>query len=205
MDPEELFSLLAKNKTISEQELYKLASFLNEIDLSDDNQLFCYDDIYEYLVVIGKSKQKKFRFALERFLHCKDSLTVSLVLEILCLKWEDIDDYLELIIGFALGCPWDEDEDVRQMAIKILGEYLFKNKSTCSLPSNNRQIISLLFSIFDNPLVPQWTRQSAYFALCRAAGKKWEEVPPECSVLNFEQECEKIDQNMLKHLREVSL
>ena len=114
------------------------------------------DDIYSLVLVVGRAKVTKFRHLIAAFLDRDDPLTVSLVLEVLCLEWKETAEYLERVISFALGVPWDVEGDVRQTAIKVIGEYLKSvipaapGSSAVALTPANQHVLSLLIHLFDD-------------------------------------------------------
>ena len=101
------------------------------------------------------------------------------MLEILCLKWGGTDLYVERLMHFAIGVPWDGDGDLRQTACKILGSYICSFaagvRSACE---NTRRkvcgIRELLRSLAQDPESDEELRATASAALLKAEseGKK---------------------------------
>jgi hypothetical protein len=92
-----------------------------------------------------------------------------LALQILGNFWDDAERYMTQIEQFLKGVSWDEDEHVRQMAISVAGEYLRSHLRP--------DLLLQLIHIFENPEEEQLTREGAYFALARAVGKDWNQLP----------------------------
>ena len=112
------------------------------------------------------------------------------------MEWDRFEDYLERIISFAVGVSWDEDEDVKQSAIRILGEYLASGLSLeagresnrdleITLSDDQREVVLFLLRTFFDRTLESWTRQSAYCALLRASGVRAQGLPNDCVMLDF--------------------
>lgn len=204
-DPEKLLLDINEGKTLSAGELSTIAAVLVDQSKKILTRDFSVDDVYSYLLVLGRAKCFEYGHVLESFLDVEDPLTVALVLEILCLDWGKSEEYLERVINFALGASWDEDEDVRQTALKILGEYLYEKlpkQQKGDVPTVIRQVLELLYSTFCDEDAEQWSRKSAYTALCRARKKKPEQLPAECSLLSFEPQSPDIDWEVIRQIED---
>lgn len=214
MDPEKLLLKIGTGKKLSEEECAHVVEQLQSVDTEDLGRKLSVDDVYSYLVVLGRAKLFQHRNLLERYLETRDPLTVALVLEMLCLDWKFVEQYIERVVNFALGVAWDNEDDVRLMALKILGEYLQQaalspgqdKKKLASTRSKECQtidlyVLELLFSVFDDEEISAWTRQAAYSSLCRAAGKAWDEIPGECVQIDFGDQSSDLDREMLASLR----
>ncbi len=207
MDPEKLLLQISNGKTLSPEEVEELIHLLEGAAVGDElRRDISLDDVYSYLVVLGRAKCTRARHVLERYLEMRDPLTVALVLEVLCLEWGFTEEFLERVVNFAVGVAWDYDEDVKQTALKILGEYLLtslrsrKENDGAMLPREQR-VIDLLFTTFDDQAGKIWCRQAAYFALCRAGGLSWEELPGECTSLDFSSRKGEVRYDVLDRLR----
>lgn len=209
IDPDELLLGISRGEALEQETEEAIAGLFQAALNPGKGRSPSVDDVYAYITVIGKAKLTSFRVILERFLDTQDPLTVALVLEILCLDWQAAEDYLERVISFALGASWDSEDDVRQAALRILGEYLAAGLAAEVLEAKKqaknpekivhcRRVLELLLATFDDAETEQWVRQRAYFALCRAAGKSEEELPSECVPLDFE---DGVDKPMLEHVR----
>ncbi len=200
LDPERLLKKAASGRKLSTEELRlvvrQLKTFLrNE---KTNKPKLSLDDVFTLLVILGKIKARESRNTLELFLEARDPLTVAKALEVLTLEWGETEDYLERVIHFALGTSWDHDDEVRQSALKILGEYLtavqqdkviLSRKEQRSKQRVNpdlvRQIARLLLKNFEQQDRPYLTRHAAYLALCRAAGLAEEELPAQCRFIDL--------------------
>ena len=122
MDLDKLTAQLSRGRQLSDEELKNLVLFLEK---PGGGPSLSFDRVYSCLYILASTGNLEYRGLLETFLDCKEAQTVSLVLEILCPKWGGTDLYVERLLHFALGVPWDPDGDLRQTACKILGEYLY--------------------------------------------------------------------------------
>lgn len=128
-------------------------------------------DRYTLLHILGRSGDTAYRPLVESFLICKaDPMLSRLALQILCDYWGYSELYLERVREFVNGVSWDTEEDVRQIAIAIVGEYLRAH----SEPALLRELLT----IFENEGESQSMREAAYFALSRATGREWTQIPP---------------------------
>ena len=202
VDPVNLLVKLNSGGVISGDELKGVAALLREDDDSSLGDNVSFDDAYSLILVLGRAKAVQYRSLIERYLNCDDAFTVSLALEVLCLEWQGAEDYFERLIQFALGVSWDSEDDVRQGAIKIIGEHLrgVIEKKQPGLRDFDRRMLELLIATMKDQSIDPSTRQSAYFALCRTAGKSWEEIPSEFHQLDFSENSTDIDWKMLAQL-----
>lgn len=197
-DAESILYRLGTGAFVDEQELERVAYTLESIAKDATALTTSIDDVYTYLLVLGRAKADKYRQLFERYLDCGDPFTVAFVLETLCLDWEQTETYFEYVLRYAVGVSWDEEEDVKLSAIKILGEYLrkvFKDWMSRDIPidgilarlgKSDLDVVGLLASTFSDSMAEHWTRQGAYCAMCRAAGKEWSDLPSECMMLNLD-------------------
>lgn len=195
MDPEKLLNEINKGKGISEEVLKEVIELLE----GDSLDSLSPDDVYSYVSILGVADAKNCMHVLDKFLDYKDPLTVVKVLGILCESWDCTEDYLERVIAFALGVSWDEEEDLRQAALGILGEYLYKTTSIDVEQKKN--LIELLDSVFSDKDVDIFSRIAAYRALCRSAKWNWEKIPAECLIIDVEVGSKDIDWKMLESLK----
>lgn len=202
MEADKLLLKINSGGNLSHEEVEEVASLL-KISIEDRKKLvlLSVDDIYCMLLVLGRNKNEDYRHLLTQYLEYDDPLTVSQVLEILCLDWKETEEYLERLINFALGTSKDSEEDIRQTSIKILGEFLFTKKlENQSQATSTLKVLELIFSIFEDEDCDQWTRQRAYYSLLRATGNDWADIPSECKMLDFSKGSIDVDWNKLSQL-----
>ncbi len=201
MDPEKLLLDLSSGHELSDGQLDEVVEVLELALLDNHLRKPSVDDLYSLLVVLGKAGAEEKRSIVEKYLDFEDPLTAAKALEILCLDWKATDDYIERVINFAVGVNWDYDEDVKQVAIKILGEFLSElNSKPGGLEIKKAQVLEFLLSVFHEKKHEVWTRKTAYCALCRAGGKSNEELPAECKMLDMSAGSNDIDWEMINYL-----
>jgi len=110
-------------------------------------------------------------------------MLTALALQILCLFWGLSDDYIAEVKKFIVGSEWDDNDDVRLQCIGIAGEYL-KSKE-------DNELLIRLINIYEDTSDFESVRGSAYFALARAQGKNWDELPPTTRILDFDKDIDK--------------
>lgn len=207
MEAEELLLRVNSGEALSERELREVAEQLELVDSPEIIRKPSYDDAYSLLLVLSRARAKQYRHIVERFLNSEDSITVSLVLETLCLDWQETEAYLERVVHFALGDSADGEDDIRQTSIRILGEYLAETRlaTTRELAARaedrRRQILMLLLSYVEDDMTDTVTRTASYRALLRAAGFKDLDIPSPFSQLDFAQNSEDIRWDIVSEFR----
>lgn len=127
-------------------------------------------DPYNALLIIGRAGARQHRQLVERYLESsKDPMLARLALQILCRYWGLTEEYLIQIENFILKVEWDEDDDVRLMAIDCAGSFLVNKKVS--------QLLLLLLKIFRDSDERQIVREAAYCSLALAMGKQPNELP----------------------------
>ena len=206
IDPEKLLVQLNSKEEVSEEDLAEVARLLEISASGETPRELSLDDIYALLLVLGRAKRYEYRYLLEQELERQDPFTVVLVLELLCLEWGNIEAYDARVLHYAFGVSWDEEGDVRTCSLKVLGEHLFNvlpTKPDSKVSSLDKQIIDLLLATLADEDEDPWLRQQAYFSLCRARKKDWEEIPCEQVLMDLGKESKDIDDEVLSYLREV--
>lgn len=152
----------AKRGKLTAQEISAVVGELQRPDSSKDR--------YTLLHILGRSGATAYRRLVEQFLECREEpMLARLALKILCDYWTGTAQYIPKILGFLRGLDGDEESDVRQIAISIVGEYLRNNPE----PEFLRELIH----IFGNEENEQTIREDAYIALARAMGRDWNQLP----------------------------
>jgi hypothetical protein len=128
-------------------------------------------DQYDWLLILGRAEATRYRALVERFLESPDDpMLARLALQVLCRYWDLGASYKDVLMRFARGVPWDEDDDVRLMAIDCLGEVLRVGP--------DRQPLAYLFQLFESEEERQIVRETAYSAMARAMGTPTAKLPP---------------------------
>lgn len=188
LDADKMLVELNSGGKLSGETLAKVASYLEAIDLSEAAGLDL-DNMYALLLVLARAHSYEHGYLFEKFFELHDAMTAIMILETLCIDWDKTEEYMEHVLRFALGAAWDEDEDVRQFALKIIGEHvralMMKDSLSSSQQHHAKRMVELVLRTFEDESQDNWVRQAAYRALGRIAMKDWEELPAECSVPNF--------------------
>jgi len=210
MDPEKLLVKVGLGKPLTAAESAEILDALKNLNVQSLSKAGIVDEVYALVHLVSKADLRQSAYLIERYLESKDPLLVSLVLETLCLEWELSAAYLERVMSFALGESWDYDEDVRQAALKILGEHLRKQlratesdgkKPLTWFDETPKHALEILFSILEDSSLEALTRRAAYCALCRASGKSYDELPAEYTQIDFGEESSDLDRDMLRRLK----
>jgi hypothetical protein len=93
------------------------------------------------------------------------------------------DRYQVQIEEFVAGVDWDSDGDVRQVALSAAGELLRSQP--------RMHLLRLLQLVFESPDERPLIRQGAYFALARAAGRSWDELPSASRRMDLEKDVDR--------------
>ena len=210
MDPEKLLVKVGLGKPLTGAETDEILDTLKNLNVQSLSKAGIVDEVYALVHLVSKANVRQSAYLIERYLESKDPLLVSLVLETLCLEWELSAAYLERVMSFALGESWDYDEDVRQAALKILGEHLRKQlratepdgkKPHTWFDETPKHALEILLGILEDDSLENLTRRAAYCALCRAAGKEYDELPAEYVQIDFSAESKDLDFEMIAKLR----
>jgi hypothetical protein len=129
-------------------------------------------DPYGALFALGRSWAIEHRPLVERYLDgSKGVMLARLALFVLCENWNLSADYRGVITEFVAGVPWDDENDVRILAIDIAGS-LLKTEPDLRLL---RLVVEMYNDRSEPP--PQLMRAAAYLALAKAAGRTYNEMP----------------------------
>jgi len=85
-----------------------------------------------------------------------------------------------LFVGFIHAQPWDEQGQVRLLALRLAGEYLREG--------SDRDLLELLLGVFRDPEEERSAREAAYRALARAVGRDHDELPSAAREIDLEAE-----------------
>jgi hypothetical protein len=129
------------------------------------------EDPYEYLLAIGRAGAKQYRGLVESFLNAsEDPMLARLALQILCRYWDLSDQYLPQIRRFVDKVDWDEEDDVRLIAISCAGSLLAQRPC--------KPLLASLLRIFRDPDESQTVREVAYCAMAESTGVPILKLPP---------------------------
>lgn len=158
----------ARSRRLTTAEVESLVAALEDPDFDGDR--------YSVIHALGKGAPPTARVLLEHELEDPtDPMVARIALQTLCSFWGLSDLYRDEVLRFLTGVEWDEDRDVQQMAASIAGEML-RN-------AHDAQLLRVLLELFDNTGDEDVLHADAYFALCRAMGRDWSDLPPAGKVL----------------------
>lgn len=164
----------AKDGTISAAEIKEAAEVLRLRGSSGR-------DPYTLIHILGASGAVRYKELVAGYLNEKDDpMLARIALQVLCSHWNMTAQYRDEVAAFIRGVEWDIDEVVRLAAVSIAGEWLRS--------SRDKTLLALLFDVFATVTNSSIVRQEAYFALARAYGKNWNELPPASRAMNPEKD-----------------
>lgn len=137
------------------------------------------DALYTLIHILGRAEAIKYRSKIEPFLDYPENPLISqIALKSLCTYWGLTEEYLEELKMFINGVEWDDFDDVRISAIGIAGEYLRLSLD----PDLLHTLINLFENLKTNTLInnadnTQLVRSCAYYAIARAMGKDYDQIP----------------------------
>lgn len=183
-EPSEILAGLSSGETIEDEETKELTARLSALLTSQNPDHWDFDEIYEVCIVLGRLRAPLATPLFEKLLDAQEAMTVSLVLSILCQDWNQGEYYLERVLTFAVGSVWDEEQDVQEKAIEILGELLarrfFEQKKVVKPTAMTIRVMDLLWQLFRSSEETPVVRQAAHVAILKTMAAKqheeWEKV-----------------------------
>ena len=127
-------------------------------------------DPYDALLIIGRAGAIQYRYLIVKYLNARDNpILTRLALMIICRYWKLTAEYKNVLEVFVRKVEWDDDDDIRVLAISITGSLLATQP--------DRHLLELLIGIFRDSSEPQLIREVAYCALAEASGRTPAELP----------------------------
>jgi hypothetical protein len=127
-------------------------------------------DRYTLIYIIGRALATSQEELVAIYLNCpEDPMLARIALQTLCSFWGKTPRYLAYVRRFMCGVDWDTEDDVRQIAISIAGEYVRKTWDD--------GLFQELLDIATNEDSFPWIRQFAIQALARTMGDEWPDIP----------------------------
>jgi hypothetical protein len=127
-------------------------------------------DEYDLLLVLGRSEAKEYKDVVERYLQAShDPMLAKLSLQVLCRYWGLASEYEDELEKFISWVDWDEEEDVRLMAIGCVVD-LYKKKE-------NPKLLKYVYDVFKDDSEDEITRGAAYETLALVSGKSVNDLP----------------------------
>jgi hypothetical protein len=144
-------------------------------------------DVYALLYTLGRGGGLAYRDLVEQFLQSEENPSLaSLSLRILCSYWNNTSQYIDRVLEFLRGVPWDEYRECRLAAIGIAGEHIRVSPQT--------EFLQELMNIYEDENENRLLRKAAYRALARGMGRGWKEIPSAARSFDL---TEDIDQTVL--------
>lgn len=143
-------------------------------------------DEYDLLLILGRSEAKEFIDVMEKYLNASyDPMLAKLSLQILCRYWGLANEYEDELEQFIRGVEWDEEEDVRLMAIGCVVDLYRKKQSP--------KLLKYVYDVFKDDKEDEITRGAAYETLALISGKSLNDLP---QPMNFNIASD-VDENVL--------
>jgi hypothetical protein len=128
-------------------------------------------DAYTLIHILGCARATQYEKLVQRFLNSPSDPTVArIALQTLCNYWGKAGNYRAEVLAFLRGIAWDVDDEARLAALSIAGEFL--------RISFEGSLLEEVIRVWENEKHSPIVRQAAYFALSRARGANWNELPP---------------------------
>jgi hypothetical protein len=139
-------------------------------------------DPYTLLHIIGRAMDTSHEDLVVSYLECpEDPMLSRLALQILCDYWGLMSKYISYVRKFLSGVEWDVEDDVRQIAASIAGEFV---RTT----TWDRDLFRALLDIATNEDDLPEMRVTAIVSLSRALGYGWDDIPSITSKTNPDDE-----------------
>lgn len=170
MNPGQLLDR-AKSRLLTRAEISQVAAALADPKPGDD--------AYTLIHILGTAGAIQHEDLVGKYLHSpSDPMTARIALQTLCNDWAKVGDYRAELLTFVRGVDWDPDDEVRLAAISIAGELL--------RTSTDKSLLAAVMDIWTSAEHSPVLRQAAYFALARARGADWKDLPPASRLLNLD-------------------
>ncbi len=160
----------AKSGTITDSEVNDIVRALTARDPTRD--------LYTLIHILAYTKATQHEPLVANFLDFqRDPMVARIALSTLCRHWEMYGKYLDATVRFARGVAWDSENDVRLLALSLLGD--------AYLTVRRGEALTVLLEVLADSSEEPVLRQAAYFALAVASGKKVTELPPASRLMDL--------------------
>ncbi|MGH7426414.1 MAG: HEAT repeat domain-containing protein [Candidatus Methylomirabilales bacterium] len=159
---DEILDKAVEHRHLSPEELEMVKSELLDPETSEDRS--------NLLHILGHVGNPSMVPIVEGYLDWReDPYVAAMALQVLCDSWGLYDEYRHVLIRFMRRVPWDEDEEVRNMAISCAGESLRERRDP--------ELALVLMDMAQDESEEELTRSWAMRALARGAGFSYNEMP----------------------------
>ncbi len=118
-DGESILLALSKGATLTADEIESIKFYLEYSKKQPKNKRSL-EEIYLILTVLNKANNPELHYIVEQFLDFQDPIVAAFALEILVKKWGVYQDLHERLVKFALGMPWDREQDLRETTLECI-------------------------------------------------------------------------------------
>jgi len=147
-------------------------------------------DAYDLLLILGRAGATQHKNIVEKYLNTPDdSMLARLALQILCRYWGLAKEYEIFLEQFVRGVDWDDEEDVRLMAITCAADIL--------KDEDKPVLLSIIFDVFNDEDEDDITRGAAYETLAIVSGVSVIDLP---QPLHFDLKND-VDQNVINKIK----
>ena len=127
-------------------------------------------DEYDRLLILGRANAIEYRPLVEKYLDSPDDpMLARLAVQILCRYWGLASEYSDVLERFIRKVPWDEEEDVRVMAVSCCDVLLAK--------PDFKHLLEYIYELFQDESECSILRQAAYCAIAISVGKLPSDLP----------------------------
>ena len=147
----------AKERTLTRAELDEVAAQLSA-EQSPTRR-------YKLLLTLGRGGDAHYRDVVDALLRANDPEISRLALDILIRYWRLGPDYIETLLSFMAGVPWDNFGSVRSAAIGNAGAFLAEQ--------TDPRLLARLIELSTDRSAPDEERAAAIFALGKSLHDPW--------------------------------
>lgn len=122
------------------------------------------------LAILGETRKFEYKKILEKFLVYPEEPMISRSVAIILFQdWGIADQYSPYIKEMMKGASWDQDEQVRLIALRVGGQ-LFRD-------TKDKEFLKILIDVFENKVVDMITRGCAYAEIAECTGVLPQDLP----------------------------
>jgi hypothetical protein len=133
-------------------------------------------DPYELLSMVARFRASELEDEVQRFLAApEDPGVAAKALQVLTIDLNKAPAYRDFVLAFGSGVDWDDEDDVRLIALSVAGEMYRRNPDPDLLA-----VLITAATAAERPLI----RDVALEALARALGAQWSELTSDQSPID---------------------
>lgn len=154
IDCESLLIGLSKGISLNENDITSIINFIQYSQKLPKHKN-SFEDLFAVLTVLCKNNDPSLSYIVIQFLNFQDCIIVSLALETLICKWQCYTELHERVTQFALGVPWDYDQDLRICALSCI-LHILSSKTPIADSSYSDLYASLAKEILKDPTTDEY-------------------------------------------------